>query len=271
MNTKKSVSTNSAIKEQNKNQLPLLYKSLVPLSKVDHKDLTYDDTPGFLHAAATNALPILLNEFIMAEKHYPIFFSNLDEAVPLVAVGPHDENRNMFIDGDGKWKRGYYVPSYLLRYPFVLIKTAVKREEGKLEENLDTENKQESFVLAFDDKSDHITSTEGKSLFTSKSGKPLIDGFIERCKNYAQVGNLTQNFIKALKDNDLLAWQSITRSSTSGGESETIFSFVAVNTEKFAKLEDAVILDFYKKGWLPLIYSHIASLSNWTRIIQEEY
>lgn len=44
--------------------------------------------------------------------------------------------------------------------------------------------------------------------------------------------------------------------------------YKVIDREKFDKLPDDVFLDWRKKNWLPVVYSHFLSLSNWPSVLQ---
>ncbi|NBX04234.1 MAG: hypothetical protein EBR02_09310, partial [Alphaproteobacteria bacterium] len=50
------------------------------------------------------------------------------------------------------------------------------------------------------------------------------------------------------------------------GRAITLSGFQIINEAKIKDLPEATILDFHKKGWLPLIYFVLLSSSNWQKI-----
>jgi hypothetical protein len=111
--------------------LPLFYNSLSPLSSSAHA--TYKtrsaETAPFL--ASNHAVPITIDEFVAAGRHYPIVFSAGDNPVPLALMGLN-EGINTFVDEEGKLLGETYVPAYIRRYPFMLAKTSPNAEELSL-------------------------------------------------------------------------------------------------------------------------------------------
>ena len=47
------------------------------------------------------------------------------------------------------------------------------------------------------------------------------------------------------------------------GRSITLQGFRTIDAKKFEALPDAVVLDWWRKGWMMLAYSHLMSLGNW--------
>jgi hypothetical protein len=89
--------------------LPLLFNDLSPLSSVDHATwkARRSDTAPFL--AKQHAIPVTIDEFAVAQRHYPIIFSAGDNPVPLALMGLN-EGINTFVDDEGKLIGDVYVP-----------------------------------------------------------------------------------------------------------------------------------------------------------------
>ena len=68
--------------------LPLLYNQLEPISSQDHGSMKVK-WPGGPAAARANvhAIPLTVDEFSLAQRHYPIIFSVGDDPVPLALMG----------------------------------------------------------------------------------------------------------------------------------------------------------------------------------------
>ena len=68
-------------------QLPLFYKDLTPLNSRDHSKYrarTLDRAPW---AVGQHAIPLTVDEFGLAHRHFPIVFSVGDNPVPLALLG----------------------------------------------------------------------------------------------------------------------------------------------------------------------------------------
>jgi hypothetical protein len=78
-------------------QLPLFYKDLTPLNSRDHANYrarTMDRAPWIV---GQHAIPLTVDEFALAHRHFPIVFSVGDSPVPLALMGLN-ENVNVFFD-----------------------------------------------------------------------------------------------------------------------------------------------------------------------------
>ncbi len=90
--------------------LPLFYKNLQPLSSSLHAGYTSRPSDKAPYLATANAIPLTIDEFISAQRHYPIVFSSGEVPVPLALMGLN-EGVNVFIDEEGKARtRSTYRP-----------------------------------------------------------------------------------------------------------------------------------------------------------------
>jgi hypothetical protein len=93
--------------------LPLLYNGLEPLNRNAHGNYHVRRLNGLDRVAATHAIPVTVDEFSMAQRHYPIVFSAGDAPVPIALMGLH-EGTNTFFDESGvAYETNIYVPAYL--------------------------------------------------------------------------------------------------------------------------------------------------------------
>ena len=82
------------------NVLPLLYNGLEPLNRNVHGNFKVRRLKGFDRVAKVHAIPVTVDEFSAAQRHFPIVFSVGDNPVPIALMGLH-EGTNAFFDEDG--------------------------------------------------------------------------------------------------------------------------------------------------------------------------
>src|SRR5690606_37023185 len=90
-------------------QLPLFYKDLMPLNSRDHGGWTARTVDKAEWIGTQHAIPLTVDEFTQAQRHFPIVFSSGESSVPLALMGLN-ENVNVFFDGEGKLVEDVYVP-----------------------------------------------------------------------------------------------------------------------------------------------------------------
>ena len=101
--------------------LPLFYKDLMPLNSRDHgtwRAKSMDSAPWLV---GQHAIPLTVEEFPQAQRHFPIIFASGDNPVPLALMGLN-EGVNVFVNEEGKIDTPIYLPAYVRRYPFLLAK-----------------------------------------------------------------------------------------------------------------------------------------------------
>jgi len=222
-----------------------MYNGLQPLTSVDHvtwKTKPSDDAP-FL--AKIHAVPLLIDEFVSAQRYFPIVFSLGDNPVPLALMGLN-EGTNVFVDDHGKLLNPTYVPAYIRRYPFMLAKL----DQGS-----------ESLSLCFDPTSGLVGDfEEGNALFDD--GKPSIvtEGIMKFCEEFEISAQRTNAFMDELNKSGLLIDGEVTIQLNDQTQPSIYRGFKLVDEQKFRDLKGNDLRKFNQNGMLPLIMAHIFSL-----------
>ncbi|MGE5469147.1 MAG: SapC family protein [Ignavibacteria bacterium] len=223
-----------------------LFRQPRPLDRVAHKSLTIDRKAGFGFARGQMAIPITLGEFAAAARDYPIVFAG-ESAQPFALLGLR-EGRNFLVDGEGRWRKGRYVPAHLRRYPFIFMETQDRQ-----------------FVLCIDEAAEHFTAP-GKSdpqpLFVDGNPSPLVGDAMKFLAAFQSELVATRAFGAALVENGLLVERQAQIELPGGSGHFSLTGFRAVDEERFAGVGDAVFLDWRKHGWLAPIHFHLQSLGN---------
>jgi hypothetical protein len=202
----------------------------------------------FEFARKTRAVPVTVPEFQVAQKSFPIIFSELDNPMPLAVVGRADDI-NLFVDADGNWAPGVYIPAYVRRYPFAL---ATRSED--------------QFVVVVDRAADSVSETPEQPFFDGEKLTPQTQSLIDFCGQYDAEIRATAHFGVRLRELGLLTGQQVSRKNPDG-EDEVIANYVAVDVDKLNKLEGDVLQELFKNGYLSAIFAHLFSLENWQRVL----
>lgn len=226
-------------------RLPLFYKRLEPLSSnvhADYRTIAADSAPFLANA---HAIPVTVDEFISAQRFYPIVFSVGENPVPIVLMGLN-EGSNVFIDEDGKLRGEAYIPAYVRRYPFMLAR--LKPESEDLSLCFDPES---GLVGPFD---------EGLPLF--ESGKPSMatDKILKFCEEFEMAAQRTNAFMEDLVASDLLIDGEVTIQPAGTPKPFIYRGFRMVSEEKVRDLRGDELRKMNQKGLLPLVMAHLFSL-----------
>lgn len=231
------------------NTMPMFYSAPRPLDRAKDVGLHVSRPKNFNFAAKTNAIPLLIDEFPMASAYYPIVFAAGPMPIPAAVVGLKNDN-NLFLDKQGQWVNGAYLPAYVRRYPFILMD--------------DPEQKQ--FVLCIDEGSEMLGQQGEHALFEGDQPSAFTKSAMEFCAALRQQGDATDEFVKALKEYDLLM-PNDAQIDTRDGSRLQLSGFLVINPQKFDALPDNVFLQWRRKGWLGLVYAQLLSSHRWQNLV----
>lgn len=235
----------------------LFYSKPEPLSVDLHKDLGVKSLQGpFKFAKEGHAVPLTVTEFGVYAVCGPIIFVG-EEKIPLAVMGLN-AGQNMFLQDNGLFEPGAYVPAYIRRYPFVFA----------------TDNNAGQMVLCIDRAAEFIVPKEQADLmFFDADGKPTeyTQNCINFCNDYEVERQRTQSFVQLLKDLDLFEAKKATFTPTnpdgSAGEPQAIADYFGVSETKLNALPQDKYIELRDNGALGQIYAHLVSLVGWDRLI----
>ncbi|ANY19893.1 SapC [Tsuneonella dongtanensis] len=227
--------------------LPLFYNDLMPLNSRDHAKWRARPLESIDWLKNQHAVPLTAEEFIQAQRDFPIIFSAGDDPVPLALMGMN-EGVNTFIDDEGKPVGDFYLPAYARRYPYMLAKLTPDAQE---------------LSLCFDPTCKAIGAhKDGEALFAD-DGQPAdpVKAALEFCEQFEQAGAKTQTFMEALKKHDLIMDGEIAITQNDKPDAPFVYrGFGMINEEKLRALDAELVNEWNGNGMLALIYAHLFSL-----------
>lgn len=233
--------------------LPLFYKSPQPVHQSLHAGKGLKEPIDYRFAAAAHAVVLHTQEFRLAAAHYPIVFSDDAQAMPLAVLGYRDGS-NVFVDEEGNWAPGAYVPAYVRRYPFAT-------GQG---------SKEDETILYVDSASDLVVDLEdapgAQPFFVGDQPSERIKQAIEFCAAFQQQVPATTAFVNAVQEHNLLEAKEI-KLELPGGGSQLLTGLRMIEEARFKALSDQVVLDWRRQGWIDFVYWHWASLDNFARML----
>ncbi|MEO1647702.1 MAG: SapC family protein [Pseudomonadota bacterium] len=238
-------------------QLPLFYKELAPLNSQDHGDFkvgAFDDA-SFL--AETHAIPLTVDEFVDAQRNYPIVFTAGDNPLPIALFGLN-EGVNTFIGEDKKLLPDIYIPAYIRRYPFILAKLKPDTDD---------------MSLCFDPSSGVVGKRdEGQTLFDAEN-KPTeyTNGVLEFCRKFEESGQRTRAFLEELKKLDILMDGEIAITRSDNPDQPFLYrGFQMVDENKLRELPTDTLEALNKNGMIMLIHAHLFSMNLMRRVFERQ-
>jgi len=227
--------------------LPLFYNQLEPLSSQTHGDWRVRPSNAAAFLAKVHAIPVTVEEFPMVQRHMPIVFSVGDDPVPLALMGLN-EGVNVFFDDEGKLiENNFYIPAYIRRYPYLLARLRPDAEE---------------LSLCFDPTSDALGAfEEGEKLFEDGQPSEVTKQILQFNEQFEQAGMRTAQFVKELKDLELLMDGEVTIQPEGAAQPFIYRGFQMVDENKLNELRGDQLRKVVQNGMLPLVYAHLFSLS----------
>lgn len=221
-----------------------MFRKLVPISKKLHVGFNFNPPEGFSFISDTHIVALMAPEYPRAASEFPIVFVESEsggfKSVAMLGVRPSE---NLLIDEQGRWLKGY-IPAVIRRYPFALAQGASESE----------------FAVCIDEGGSVLSKDQGEALF-DENGEPskLLENVKEYLLDLRKMELQTDAFCQFLQQNNLLTPLNIKLKE--GGSVKAISGLFAINNERLDKVSDEVILECRKRGYLPLIYAHLGSLS----------
>jgi hypothetical protein len=233
------------------NALPLYYQDLQPLSSSLHGTWKSRNVGQATFFATSNAIPLTIEEFVLAQRHYPFVFSTGNDPVPLALMGLN-EGVNVFTDETGKLLQDVYVPAYVRRYPYMLAKLRPDSDD---------------MSLCFDPTSGVLGDfEEGEALFDGTEPTAQVKTALDFCERFEQAGTRTGFFVQELIQNKLLIDGEISIQPEGAAQPFVYRGFQMVSEERLRDLRGDVLRKMVQSGMLPLIFAHLFSL-NWMQDI----
>ena len=227
--------------------IPLFYDHPVALHPQVHGDLGLNLLNGFGFAGRTNAIPLAMSEFVLAAQSYPIAFTDEAQTRAVAVVGLRADE-NLFVDAQGRWLEGAYIPAYVRRYPFLLS------EYGEAE----------GVELCVDAK---VLSPSGLPIFQGDEPTDLALQALRCCQSVHLAEAATTPFLSALAACGLFEPRTANVQLPDGREVR-LAGFQALDEARLSVLADDAFLVLRRQGWLEPVYAQIQSNQNWSRLGQ---
>jgi hypothetical protein len=224
-----------------------------PLDSIKHKKTRIKVDPFYGHVSGQQMIPVLAFEFLKASTSFPIVFVKQQDTGKFksVVLTGFEEGENL-VFSQGKINADY-IPVNVRRYPF---------SAGG--ENINDEN----MILCIDENSSLVNENQGVELF-NEDGKPTetTTKVSEFLVDIVARDHATDNFINCLIEHDLMQPTELKLKLGEGNE-RVINGIYKIDEEALNELSDEVGLSLYKRQYFSAIYAHLASLSQFNRLIK---
>jgi hypothetical protein len=231
--------------------LPPLYGALEPVAAQRHGALKVHDA-GFAFAHTATAVPLAAEEFVAAARTLPIVFAAQAPHLPVAVTGLAAGN-SLYVDAEGRWRPGAYIPAYLRRFPFFLVRAAPNSDQ---------------LVLCVDPKAPQLSETEGQPLFT-EDGKPApaLERALAFCRSVEEASLRTRAMAEGLAEAGLL--KSAVVQFQHHGRPIRIDGFFAVDRAALMALPAEKLQQLRDRGWLEAVYAHLLSIGGLSSLAEQ--
>lgn len=230
------------------------------LDNVTHKDLRIITTRSAAYGdkvASTGIFPV---EFRRVQAEYPIVFrksASADHFEPTAMMGLAD-GENLFLDEAGWHAR--YIPLTIERQPFLIGFQSRTEGSGPVEEP----------VVHLDMDHPRVSETEGEKVFLEHGG---ISPYLEHINSVLQAihagHEYNQQFSRALVEHELLEPFALEVELKDRAKYK-LAGFYTIHQEKLDALDGAALADLHAQGYLEHIYMVIASIANFSALIEKK-
>ena len=228
-----------------------MYKSITVLNAAEHSDFRFTPAGDLKFAKDMNVIPITFSEVQKLCCDFPIVYLGGETPSIVVVVGFDEEGKNLAIDEEGRW-RGEYVPAFLRRYPFVMVKTG-----------------EDEMSLGVDLQSGCFSNPEGEALF-GEDGTPTekLSGIGEFLQNLEGEFATTRALVAELEKAEVLKERVL--SIGEGEDARKIGGFKSVEHSALTALGDEKLAGWARSGLLELIALQQFSIKNFRKLIEIE-
>ena len=169
--------------------------------------------------------------------------AELGEIDPAFSGGSQIGKR--YVDADGKWDKYSYVPAYVRRYPFILLASTDER-----------------LTLGIDTAA-NVAGEGARALFQADGKETeVVTQTMDFCSQFHNAFMFTREFSEALKKADLVT-DCLLEIEPQPGQRVSLGTFKRIDEEKFKKLPDSTIQEWFKNGYMHACYFLLQSMNNW--------
>lgn len=226
------------------------YAAVVPFRRDRHRGLGRAPARAADFAAALGAVYLTAAELFAASRDYPIVFvPTVDERFVPMAVTGLDPSHNLWLESDGRWAEGRYVPAYIRRFPFCIAQVEgsdrgplICVEEGGL--------------------------AAGDVPYMDADGQPTEPWRVmETLINEMEAARrATEALCAVLVEHELLARFEM-QAQPKGGAERRLTNIYRVDEKRLNRLAPKKIKALMEAGQLARIYAHLMSLDNFARLL----
>jgi hypothetical protein len=229
---------------------------MTPLNNKQHANLKIQQSNDVSRFKKQHLIPITVQDFIPLSTEFPIVFVKNEETGQFtsVAMMAIRAGINLYCQ-DIKWSCAV-APIGFHNAPLSLVKTSENSDE---------------VIVCFDEKSSLISTDTGNALFDEQGQQSeFLKRKTQSLLSVAEFTEQTQAIINILAQKKLLTSKQLNVKLTSEQEPVLISGIYLIDETVLNTLSTEEFEDIRIKGLLPLIYAHLASLHQITRLTMKQ-
>ncbi|MBX6420063.1 MAG: SapC family protein [Sinobacteraceae bacterium] len=234
-------------------QAPLGYGAVTPLDRQRHAGLALRPDHSAAWCAELNSVLLNAVEMPVAGLDYPLAFvreAHSGEYWPAALLGLR-ARQNLYVDEQGRWRAGVYVPAIVRRHPFCVATATAEDGEPKQLICVQEDQLAPSDQPWFDARGEPTAAWAPwqKLIEAFESARAQTRAFVKRLDAF---GLLVPFEALALPENrPPLRLQGLWR----------------VDEQKLHALEEAALRESMRRGELRAVYAHLLSLENFAKLL----
>ncbi len=238
---------------------PLFFRRLEILEAEKHHELRLSEAGDYAFARDSHMIPLNAVEFMAAARHYPILFNGDETSMPVILVGVRFA-QNLFVEPDGHWTEGCYIPAFVRRYPFILLRDSRGVSRGEAPE----------VRLGVDTDAPMIArSGKGEALFDGGKPTEVMKRRGRFAGAFAREQSRTRRFVEACRQHDLLIDRAVDV-ELADHRHMAIKGFRIVDEDKLRRMPPEHMEEWWRNGWFALAVAHLVSLGNFGRLFNKD-
>ncbi|KGJ90438.1 SapC family protein [Colwellia psychrerythraea] len=229
---------------------------MTPLNNKLHANLKIQQANDVSRFKNQQLIPITVQDFIPLSTEFPIVFVKNEDTGQFtsVAMMAIRTGVNLYCQ-ETKWSCAV-TPVGFHNAPLSLVKTSENSDE---------------VMVCFDEKSNFMSADSGEALFDVEGQQTeFLNRRIQALLSVAEFTEQTQTIINILARKKLLISKQLNVKLASEQEPTLISGIYLVDEKALNALSSEEFEDLRTKGLLPLVYAHLASLHQITRLTMKQ-
>ena len=229
---------------------------IIPLNNKTHVKLKLSQSNDYTRFKAQQLIPVVIQEFIQLATEFPIVFVKNSESGQFLPVAMMGVKANINLYCQNKNWSANVIPKIFHQAPFSLMF------------NESTPNE---VHIAINEQSPLLSAEKGEALFNEQGEQSEL--LQNRSKNLVAMAEFTQQtkmFTDLLLEKKLLTQRQLTVKLNSEKQPLNIDGIYLIDESVLNNFTQTEFEEIRTKGLLPLIYAHLTSIHQISRLTQKQ-